>query len=224
MQTDISIISLFTQATLLVKLIMLSLVIISIVSWTYIIKRYKYFCFLDKQQKLFLDQFNNTNSDLIDLYKKFSNYQNSDGVIQVFTSGFHEYYINKNNIKMQPEVILNNSKRAMDASMTVELNKLEENLSFLATIGSVSPYVGLFGTVWGIMNSFIALGSVQQATLSMVAPGIAEALIATAMGLFAAIPAVIAYNRYANRVNEFLNQYENFQIKFTNILAHKVYS
>jgi biopolymer transport protein TolQ len=114
--------------------------------------------------------------------------------------------------------------RAMRVAHSREIDKLEENLSFLATVGSTTPYVGLFGTVWGIMNSFIALGSVKQATLAMVAPGIAEALIATAMGLFAAIPAVIAYNRFNAKVQKIENQYDNFVEEFSGILHRKAHS
>ena len=124
---------------------------------------------------------------------------------------------------MKNEVVLTNSTRAMYAALSKEIEVLEKNLAFLATVGSVSPYVGLFGTVWGIMHSFIALGSVQNATLSMVAPGIAEALIATAIGLFAAIPAVIAYNRYTARVSELESKYERFKTNFTNVLARQIY-
>jgi biopolymer transport protein TolQ len=204
---------------------MLSLVALSVVSWSFIIKRYKFFDYLDQQEKKFLKQFTRSeNLDLSGLYHKFGNSAKEyTGLVKVFVAGFHEYKVSMASSAMHPEVVLENSKRAMEASMRSEINRLEENLSFLATIGSVSPYIGLFGTVWGIMNSFIALGNVQQATLSMVAPGIAEALIATAMGLFVAIPAVIAYNKYATRVNELINKYENFQINFTNVLARKIY-
>ena len=125
---------------------------------------------------------------------------------------------------VDPKVILDGTQRAMRIALAREIDRLETNLPFLATVGSTSPYVGLFGTVWGIMNSFRSLGSVKQATIAMVAPGISEALIATAMGLFAAIPAVIAYNRYSNEVERLVNRYHTFLEEFSNILqrqAHK---
>lgn len=224
MSTEFSIISLFTEATLVVKLIMLSLVAISIISWTFILQRTRYYNALEQLEEKFELQFASS-QDLVELYKNVShNHDSHYGLVQIFKSGLHEYFLNKKHGRMQADAMLDNSKRAMDAAMRDEIDSLEKNLSFLATVGSVSPYVGLFGTVWGIMHSFIALGSVQQATLSMVAPGIAEALIATAMGLFAAIPAVIAYNRCANRVNEMVNKYERFQISFTNSLARQIYN
>ena len=115
-------------------------------------------------------------------------------------------------------MIVDGTHRAMRVALSREVDNLEAHLPFMATVGSISPYIGLFGTVWGIMNSFIGLGSVQQATLSMVAPGIAEALIATAMGLFAAIPAVIAYNKFSDGVDRVANNYENFREEFTTLL------
>lgn len=224
MATELSLVSLFAEATLVVKLIMLSLVGISIISWSFIFQRAKYYKALEQIEDKFEQQFY-SGKELLEVYKNLAQ-KSADayGLEQIFKSGFHEYFVSKKNDRMQPEAVLENSKRAMDAATRTQIDNLEKNLSFLATVGSVSPYVGLFGTVWGIMHSFIALGSVQQATLSMVAPGIAEALIATAMGLFAAIPAVISYNRYANRVNEMVNKYEKFQINFTNVLARQVYS
>lgn len=222
--TELSFIGLFSEATLVVKIIMLSLLGISIVSWSYIFQRAKYFSNLASLEDSFENQFFG-GKELIDLYKNISQNQNEHkGLIEIFKAGFKEFFINKKQNSLSPEMILENSKRAMSVAMNQEIAHLEKNLAFLASVGSVSPYVGLFGTVWGIMHSFIALGSVQQATLSMVAPGIAEALIATAIGLFAAIPAVISYNRYANKVNEFVNKYERFQISFTNVLARQVYN
>lgn len=222
--TELSLIGLFTEATLVVKLIMLSLLAVSITSWSFIFQRAKYFSKLEALETAFEKQFF-SGKELVDLYKNLSgNSGNSghNGLIQVFKAGFKEFFIDRKQ-NMQPDMVLENSRRAMSVAISEEISRLEQNLSFLASVGSVSPYVGLFGTVWGIMNSFIALGSVQQATLSMVAPGIAEALIATAIGLFAAIPAVIAYNRYANRVNELLNKYERFEVNFTNVLARELY-
>jgi biopolymer transport protein TolQ len=222
--TEFSFIGLFTEATLVVKCIMLTLLAISIVSWSYIFQRAKYFNSLERLEEAFEKQFF-SGKELIDLYKNLGQNQNEQrGLIEIFKAGFKEFFINKKQNTLKPDVILENSQRAMTVAISQEVAQLEKNLAFLASVGSVSPYIGLLGTVWGIMNSFIALGSVQQATLSMVAPGIAEALIATAIGLFAAIPAVISYNRYANRVNELVNKYERFQISFTNILARQIYN
>ncbi|MBP9722847.1 MAG: protein TolQ [Gammaproteobacteria bacterium] len=224
MNADFSLLSLFTDATWVVKLIMLTLVGVSVVSWTFIIQRTRYYNALEQLESKFEHEFS-TSQDLVELYRSVSyNKDSVFGLLQIFKSGLQEYFVNKKYGRMDPDTMLENSKRAMEAAIREEIDNLEKNLSFLATVGSVSPYIGLFGTVWGIMHSFIALGSVQQATLSMVAPGIAEALIATAMGLFAAIPAFIAYNRCATRVNEMVNKYERFQISFTNSIARQIYT
>lgn len=224
MGSEISIASLFLEATLVVKLIMVGLLAVSVVSWSFIIQKSRFFRNLEYIETAFEKQFFSTD-DMIDLYKKMTHVANQhNGLIEVFKSGFKEFFINQQHGRLKQEVMLENSKRAMLAAINAEIANSEKNLSFLATVGSVSPYVGLFGTVWGIMHSFIALGSVQNATLSMVAPGIAEALIATAIGLFAAIPAVTAYNRYANYVNELESKYERFKINFTNVLARQIYA
>lgn len=224
MATDISLLSLFSEATIVVKLIMVGLLAVSVVSWTFIFQHARYLKRLHNLEQSFEHDFSQTR-DITELYKNFSSIKSNNlGLIEIFKAGFAELFVNKNPNSMQKEIMLENTKRAMSVAMSKELSSLEQNLSFLATVGSVSPYVGLFGTVWGIMHSFIALGSVQNATLSMVAPGIAEALIATAIGLFAAIPAVMAYNRFANNINELENKYERFKINFTNILARQIYS
>jgi biopolymer transport protein TolQ len=140
------------------------------------------------------------------------------GLEAVFHSGFKEFLRLNNKLGISAEMVMEGAKRAMRVAQMREQDKLEMHLPVLATIGSISPYVGLFGTVWGIMQSFNGLAHVQQATISMVAPGIAEALIATAMGLFAAIPAVIAYNRFSTDINRLLNRYDAFQDEFSNIL------
>ena len=142
----------------------------------------------------------------------------SQGTELIFHAGFKEYVRIHKTEQTNAEAMMDGSHRAMRVALSREVDELEANLNNLATIGSISPYIGLFGTVWGIMSSFIALGAVQQATLSMVAPGIAEALIATAMGLFAAIPAVIAYNRFSNQVMRIENNYANFMDEFSSIL------
>ena len=143
---------------------------------------------------------------------------------KIFETGFAEYARMHKRSSVKTEMMLAGVQRSMKVSLAREEDRLESNLSLLATIGSISPYVGLFGTVWGIMRSFTALGSVQHATLAMVAPGIAEALIATAMGLFAAIPAVIAYNRYSDQVDRLIGSYENFAEEFSTILQRQSFA
>ncbi len=224
MSTEISLLSLFSEASWLVKIIMLSLLAVSIVSWTFIFQRWKFFSNLNYIEDSFEQQFF-SGQEILGLYKSLAQ-KNSEqsGMIEIFKAGFREFFVNKKHANLNNDIILENSTRAMTAALNKEIETLEKNLAYLATVGSVSPYVGLFGTVWGIMHSFIALGSVQNATLSMVAPGIAEALIATAIGLFAAIPAVVAYNRYTARVTELENKYERFKTSFTNVLARQIYS
>ena len=142
----------------------------------------------------------------------------------IFEAGFKEFARLRKDADLSPKVVMDGVQRSMRVALYREVDALENHLPFLATVGSTSPYVGLFGTVWGIMNSFRALGNAKQATLSMVAPGIAEALIATAMGLFAAIPAVITYNRYVNQIERLTSRYDAFYEEFSNILqrqAHK---
>jgi biopolymer transport protein TolQ len=163
--------------------------------------------------------------DLNKLYTDLtSRNKESSGLELFFTTGFREFGRLRAQPGANPAAIMEGAIRAMKVAHSREIDKLEQNVSWLATIGSTSPYIGLFGTVWGIMNSFIALGSVKQATLSMVAPGIAEALVATAMGLFAAIPAVIAYNRFNNTLSRVESHYENFIEEFSGILHRKAHS
>jgi biopolymer transport protein TolQ len=141
----------------------------------------------------------------------------------MFEAGFREFAHLRKSAGVDPMAVIHGSQRAMRVAMNREVETLETHLSFLATVGSTSPYVGLFGTVWGIMNSFMALGAIKQATIASVAPGIAEALIATAMGLFAAIPAVIAYNRYSNDVERLINRYDIFAEEFSTILQRQAH-
>ena len=162
--------------------------------------------------------------DLLSLYNKItSRRQSPAGMERIFEAGFKEFARLRKQANIEPAAVLDGTQRAMRVALSREIDTLETHLSFLATVGSTSPYVGLFGTVWGIMNSFRALGNVQQATLAMVAPGIAEALIATAVGLFAAIPAVIAYNRYSNDVERLVNRYGTFLEEFSTILQRQVH-
>jgi biopolymer transport protein TolQ len=163
--------------------------------------------------------------DLLSLYNKITSRRHSPaGMERIFEAGFKEFARLRKQANIDPAAVLDGTQRAMRVALSREIDALETHLSFLATVGSTSPYVGLFGTVWGIMNSFRALGNVNQATLAMVAPGIAEALIATAMGLFAAIPAVIAYNRYSNDVERLVNRYGTFLEEFSTILQRQVHN
>ncbi len=159
--------------------------------------------------------------DLAALYEKVRLKRYPSGMESIFLAGFKEYVRLHRQQRVSPDAITDTALRSMKVAMTREVETLEHYLSFLATVGSTAPYIGLFGTVWGIMNSFRALGNVQQATLSAVAPGIAEALIATAMGLFAAIPAVIAYNRYSTDVERLVVRYDNFVEEFTALLQRQ---
>lgn len=205
------------RASFVVQLVMLSLVAASVISWTVIIHKYKLLNSASANAVTFEDKFW-SGIDLSDLYKGISQRRLvRQGMEKIFESGFSEY-AKLHKKADSAEMLLAGVQRSMKVALSREEDRLDRHLSLLATIGSISPYVGLFGTVWGIMNSFMALGAVKHATLAMVAPGIAEALIATAMGLFAAIPAVVAYNRYAEKVDRLCNRYENFQEEFASLL------
>lgn len=224
MHAEISFIGLFLQASVLVKLVMLTLLALSIASWAVIIQRNKLLNSARMKSLRFEDTFW-SGVDLNRLYKELIARGSAiSGLEAMFVAGFKEYTrLSKVNSKA-PEAIMDGTSRSMRVSLSREMEKLENHLPLLATIGSTSPYIGLFGTVWGIMNSFIALGAVENATLAMVAPGIAEALIATAMGLFAAIPAVIGYNRFTTQVDKIEMTYANFMEEFSNILQRQAYS
>lgn len=217
MSSEMSFIDLFIQASLLVQLVMLLLLATSVVSWAFIFQRSKVLGSAKEEMKKFEDKFW-SGVDLNKLYQELSARQSVNGMAHLFCAGFKEFVRLRKNSTTSPDEVMDGTSRAMRVSLSREVDSLESRLSFLATAGSISPYIGLFGTVWGIMNAFIALGEVQQATLAMVAPGIAEALIATAMGLFAAIPAVIAYNRFSNQVEKLENSYVNFMEEFSSIL------
>ena len=224
MTTDHSVIDLILNASLLVQLVMLTLVAASIISWTMILNKRVILKRAKNDAELFEDQFWSV-EDLSPLFTKISarHYQ-PNGMEKIFEAGFKEFARLNKQERIEADAVIDGSQRAMRIAMNKEMDYLETNLSFLATVGSTSPYVGLFGTVWGIMNSFQALGTVQQATIAMVAPGISEALIATAMGLFAAIPAVIAYNRYSYDVERLINRYDNFMEEFSSILHRHAHS
>lgn len=216
-----NIIDLFLGASLLVQCIMLLLLGFSVVSWAVIFQRSKILNNAKKQVDNFDERFWSS-EELNVLYKEAQkDKENITGTEHIFFSGFKEFsrlcQINPN----MPEAALDGASRAMRLSMNRELDALEQNIPFLGTVGSISPYIGLFGTVWGIMHAFIALGAVKQATLQMVAPGIAEALIATAIGLFAAIPAVMAFNRLTLKVSRMEQNYLNFIDEFSAILQRQ---
>lgn len=218
MNTDLSIINLIAHASLVVQLVLLILVVASLVSWAMILDR----CFMLKRAGRTADKFEDRFWSSDDLSRLFDNLSHSNrvrtGMEKIFESGYREFLRLRRSDGAEAEAILDGSQRAMRVAMNKEIDKLETHLSFLATVGSTSPYVGLFGTVWGIMNSFRALGGVQQATIAMVAPGISEALFATAMGLAAAIPAVIAFNRFSHDVERLINRYGNFLEEFSSVL------
>lgn len=220
MNTDLSIITLILDASLLVQLVMLALLLISFYSWFLIFKKRAELSHAKSEADKFEDRFWSGN-ELNRLYEEISaRPHKSEGMAGIFESGFKEFVRLK---KTAPDaaIVIEGTQRVMRISLAREIDKLDMSLPFLATAGSTSPYIGLFGTVWGIMNAFRALGDVQQATLAMVAPGIAEALIATAMGLFAAIPAVIAYNRYSHGVERLINRYDTFLEEFSSILQRQ---
>ena len=216
---DMSFIGLFMQASLVVKLVMILLIVISITSWAYIFQRSRILSRAQLELEYFEDKFW-SGTDLNGLYRDLSEQDSVAGPNSIFVAGFREF-VRLRKSTDDAELVLDGASRAMRIALSREVNHLEARLSFLATVGSTSPYIGLFGTVWGIMNSFIALGQVKQATLAMVAPGIAEALIATAIGLFAAIPAVIAFNRFSNQVEKLENGYINFMEEFASILQRQ---
>jgi biopolymer transport protein TolQ len=215
---DISFLDLFLQASLLVKLVMLILLGMSVVSWAMIIKRSKVLSQATKDSNSFEDKFW-SGADLSQIYQDVKKRKDElSGTEEIFYSGFSEFLRLRKSNSDSPAFIMEGTGRSMRVAVAREVDELETNLPFLATVGSISPYIGLFGTVWGIMHAFIALGEVKQATLAMVAPGIAEALIATAMGLFAAIPAVMAYNRLSNKVSKLEHNYATFSEEFHSIL------
>ena len=211
-----SLIMYFADAGMVVKTVMMLLVIASLMSWTVIVQRWMFLNAAQKQLRLFEQQFW-SGTDLSQLYSTLER-QSPTGLASIFYAGFSEFLRSKKETAPDQRSMLEGVQRAMRIAYAREVDKLEVHLSFLASVGSISPYVGLFGTVWGIMSCLHALGSAQQATIAMVAPGISEALIATAMGLFAAIPAVLAYNRHSNVVDRVIQAYETFQEEFTNII------
>lgn len=221
---DMNVVDLFLKASLLVKLIILILIAFSIISWAIIIQRSRILNQATQSAQQFEDKFW-SGVDLAQLYKESQARRDYlVGSEQIFHAGFKEFVrLHKAN-QHAPKAAVEAAVRAMRIATNRELESIETHIPFLGTVGSISPYIGLFGTVWGIMHAFIALGAVKQATLQMVAPGIAEALIATAIGLFAAIPAVMAYNRLNLRVDKLEQDYSNFTEEFTAILHRQAFS
>jgi biopolymer transport protein TolQ len=200
---------------------MLVLLAASIVSWTVIVSKWT----MIKDARTTADEFEErfwSGADLAKLYDQVRSQEDLSGMEHIFVAGFKEYVRLHRQNRLSTMAIADTAQRTMKVALSREIDSLEQYMSFLATVGSTSPYVGLFGTVWGIMNSFQGLSNVHQATLAAVAPGIAEALIATAMGLFAAIPAVIAYNHYSNGIERLINHYDNFVEEFTALLQRQV--
>ena len=218
---DLSILSLITNASLLGQAVMALLLVVSLMSWSYIFRNW----FTLRRAKAQTEKFERdfwSGADLNALYQSAANDRHGSGSLErIFEAGMREYTKLKASQRADAAVQLEGARRAMRATYQREMDDLEAHLAFLASVGSVSPYVGLFGTVWGIMNSFRGLANVQQATLANVAPGIAEALVATAIGLFAAIPAVVAYNRFAHDIDRLAIRFESFIEEFSNILQRQ---
>jgi len=219
---DLSFVHLISNASVLVQLVMGLLLLVSLMSWWYIFLK----LFAIRNEAKLTDEFEEAfwrNPNLNELHKYASGGSRRDhGALErIFSAGFVEFVKLKKQHGVESSAVMEGTRRAMRATYQREMDRLESHLAFLASVGSVSPYVGLFGTVWGIMNAFRGLANVGQATLAHVAPGIAEALVATAMGLFAAIPAVVAYNRYAHDIDRLATRFESFTEEFSNVLQRQ---
>ncbi len=220
----IALLTLVKNASLPVQLVMALLLLASLVSWTMIFRKWFAFKMANRAANQFEKRFW-SGGNLTQMYTELARSGAAAmGMASVFVEGFREFKRLNQQPNIEPMDILEGVRRAMRVALSREIDDLETHLSFLATVGSTSPYVGLFGTVWGIMNSFRALGAIQQPTIGHVAPGIAEALIATAIGLFAAIPAVIAYNRYSNNVERLVTRYEIFMEEFSSIIQRQAFA
>ena len=221
---DLSLVGMVANASVLVQLVMLLLLLVSLMSWWYIFIK----MFVISRATRKAEEFEHvfwSGKDLNTLYQGVARAPRRSGNLErIFEAGFREFSKFKRQTGVDISVVMDGTRRAMRATYQREIDHLETHLSFLATVGSVSPYVGLFGTVWGIMNAFRGLSNVAQATLAHVAPGIAEALVATAMGLFAAIPAVVAYNRYARDIDRLAIRFESFMEEFSNILQRQTHA
>lgn len=217
---NLSVLTLMLEASLPVQLVMLLLIIISILSWTVIFKKWQTIGRARQETENFEKTFW-SGGDLMGIYKQAENGELPGSLPKIFEAGMREFLKSRSGSVADPVAMIDGARRSMRAAFQRELDGLERNLPFLASTGSVSPYIGLFGTVWGIMHAFTGLANVQQATLASVAPGIAEALVATAIGLFAAIPAVVAYNRYATDIDRLSIRFEGFIEEFSNILQRQ---
>ena len=227
MNESMSIWSLIVGATFVVKLVMLGLLALSVYSWIIIVQKWLILSDAESEVQNFEKRFW-SGMDLSQLFREGTSKQKESasvfGMENLFRSGFKEFTRLRQQSGIESEAVMEGAQRAMRVALAREEKVIEKHLPILATVASVSPYLGLFGTVWGIMNSFIGLASQKQASLAVVAPGIAEALIATAMGLFAAIPAVLAYNRYAAKVDSLVHGYYTFMDEFSSILHRQAYS
>lgn len=226
MNQELSLWELIVNASFTVQAVMLLLFAASLISWAMIVQRALLLSQAGRQFHEFENRFW-SGVDLNELYfEGNARVESGDiaGVESVFRAGFKEFSRLREQTGIDSDAVMEGVQRAMRVALSRQEEHLERHLSFLATVGSTSPYVGLFGTVWGIMHSFRGLANVHQATLASVAPGISEALIATAMGLFAAIPAVIAYNRFAARVDNLISNYETFSVEFSSILHRQVHA
>ena len=223
MPSQLSIFELVANASLLVQLVMLLLMVVSLVSWMMIFQKWFLLRRAQNEYEAFEDHFW-SGIDLRQFYNELETDEALNGIESIFVSGFKEFLRLSEQSEADPEAVMQGVQRAMRVALNREVSRLETNLAFLATVGSTSPYVGLFGTVWGIMNSFRSLANMSQATLASVAPGISEALIATAMGLFAAIPAVIGYNRFSARSDSIADLYQTFSDELITILHRAAHS
>ena len=222
MNQDLSILHLVLNASLVVQAVMLLLMVVSVTSWAAIFRKYFALNRIKSLNEAFEREFW-SGASLNDLFAEASKAAGNGGPMErIFASGMREFQKLRERRITDVGTLMDGARRAMRASFQRELDVVETNLSFLASVGSVSPYVGLFGTVWGIMHAFVGLAALTQVTLATVAPGIAEALVATAIGLFAAIPAVVAYNRFARDIDRIATQQETFIEEFSNILQRNV--
>lgn len=220
MSVDMSFLSLVLGASLVVKAVMLILLAASIMSWLIIIAKRSALKKALKEADRFEERFWSGTS-LDKLFQGLAREDAPSGLSNIFVAGYKEFIRHQKTDKDELIGTLDMVVRSMRVAMSRQVEKLEKSLSFLATVGSTSPYIGLFGTVWGIMNSFMALSNAKSTSLSAVAPGIAEALIATAIGLFAAIPAVIAYNKYSAELEAIITRYDNFVDEFTTLIQRQ---
>ena len=223
MQNELQILDLIMQASWLVKGVMLLLLLASVASWVIIFRKRQVLNRAEREADAFEEKFW-SGTDLTAMHEAITGaHRKTDGMERIFESGFSEFLRMRQQGRMGANAMVEGAQRSMRIALTRETEELEFRLNFLATVGSTSPYIGLFGTVWGIMTSFHQLANVNQATIAMVAPGISEALIATAMGLFAAIPAVIAFNRFSNQVDRLEVRYDNFKEEFSSILQRQAH-